>query len=460
MASEQHKKFYQAAEKKAFDLDHRATIRFNMSRYELAVKKGRKQFADLELAKDRAAIIKQRVVNNLEKYLIEFSTNFERNGGKIIWVSTAEEASQEILNIAQRQEAKLVVKSKSMTTEEIEINEAFEKNGIEVVETDLGEYIVQVAGEKPYHIVTPAMHKSKEDIAALFHEKFNTPGNSTPEELTAFVREKLRQKFTNADIGITGSNFLLADIGAIALTENEGNAIMSVAFPKTHIAIAGIEKILPSVQDLDLFWPLLSAHGTGQNVTVYNSIISGPRTKAEINGPDNMYLILIDNGRTKVLEKPLQKISLSCIRCGACLNACPIYKNIGGHTYGTTYSGPIGAVITPHMKGMDKFGHLSFACSLCGKCEEVCPVKIPLPELLLLNRNDYVKEKNEKKMDTMAMKGFSLTMQKRSRMDFFGANSKNFALRLFFKKVWGPGRDLPKVAPKSFREMYLEKYQK
>jgi L-lactate dehydrogenase complex protein LldF len=458
MASEEYKKFYKAAEKKAFDLDHRATIRFNISRYDSAVEKGKNQFVNLELAKKRAASVKQRVVNNLEKYLKEFASNFERNGGKIIWVSTAQEAVGEILNIAQRNQAKRVVKSKSMTTEEIEINDALAKHDIEVVETDLGEYIVQIAGEKPYHIVTPAMHKSKEDIAALFHQKFNTPEESTPEELTAFVREKLRQKFTNADIGITGSNFLLADIGAIALTENEGNAIMSVAFPKTHIAIAGIEKILPSIHDLNLFWPLLSSHGTGQKVTVYNSIISGPRSKAEINGPDEMYLILIDNGRSDLLKKPLQKIALSCIRCGACLNACPIYKNIGGHSFGTTYSGPIGSVITPHMKGMKEYGHLSFACSLCGKCEEVCPVMIPLPKLLLENRHDFVSENHEEKMDKIAMKAFNFTMQKRKRMDFWGAKSKNFALNIFFKKTWGPGRKLPEIAPKPFKEMYKEKW--
>ena len=458
MASEEYKKFYKAAEQKSFDLDHRKTIHFNISRYDAAVERGRKQFADLALAKVRAAFTKQRVVNNLEKYLKEFAVKFESNGGKIIWATDAAAAVQEILNIAQREEAKLVVKSKSMTTEEIEINDTLQKNNIEVLETDLGEYIVQIADEKPYHIVTPAMHKSKEDIAALFHQKFDTPEDSTPEELTGFVRKKLREKFTLADIGITGANFLLADTGSIALTENEGNAIMSVAFPRIHIAIAGIEKILPSIMDLELFWPLLASHGTGQHVTVYNSIISGPRSKEEINGPDEMYLILIDNGRSHLLSKPRQKIALSCIRCGACLNSCPIYKNIGGHSFGTTYSGPIGSVITPHLKGMDKYGHLSFACSLCGKCEEVCPVLIPLPQLLLENRHEFVKEKNESLPDALSMKGFNFVMKKRKRMDLFGAKSKNLALRLFFRKVWGPGRELPPVAPRSFREMYLEKY--
>ncbi len=452
-----YQKFIKDSEKKAFDLEHRSKIRFNMSKYYAAVEKGKKQYGNLELARERAAAIKHKVVNELDKYLIEFAANFENNGGKIIWATDGEEAVKEILSIMRKHEAKHVVKSKSMTTEEIEINEALEKNKIETVETDLGEYIVQVAGEKPYHIVTPAMHKSKEDIAELFHEKFNTSEKSTPEELTSFVREKLRDKFINADIGITGGNFLIADTGSVCLTENEGNGLMSISFPKVHIAIVGIEKLIPSISDLDLFWPLLATHGTGQNMTVYNSIISGPKKDGETDGPEEMYLVLLENNRSELLKKEVQRVALSCIRCGACLNACPVYKNIGGHTYGTTYSGPIGSVITPFLKGMDEYKHLCFASSLCGACTEVCPVKIPLHELLLYNRSDVVKEGYMGKMDKLMVNAWTKTMMKRSRMDFFKANYKNFVLRTFFKKVWGTRREVPKVAPKSFREMWLEK---
>ncbi len=455
-----YKNFISDSEKKAFDLEHRSKIRFNMSKYDVAVKKGKKQYQNLELARERAAAIKHRVVNELEKYLIEFAANFENNGGKIIWATDGDEAVDEILSIMKRYDAKHVVKSKSMTTEEIEINEALEKNGLEVVETDLGEYIVQIAGEKPYHIVTPAMHKSKEDIAELFHEKFDTPLKSTPEELTNYVREKLRDKFINADIGITGGNFLIADTGSVCLTENEGNGLMSISFPKVHIAIVGIEKLIPSISDLDLFWPLLSTHGTGQNMTVYNSIISGPKKEGETDGPEVMYLILLENNRSELLKKEVQRVALSCIRCGACLNACPVYKNIGGHTYGTTYSGPIGSVITPFLKGMDDYKHLCFASSLCGACTEVCPVKIPLHELLLYNRNDIVKEGYMGQMDRLMVYGWTKTMMKRNRMDFFKASYKNFVLRTFFQKLWGPRREVPKVAPKSFREMWIEKNPK
>jgi L-lactate dehydrogenase complex protein LldF len=229
-----------------------------------------------------------------------------------------------------------------------------------------------------------------------------------------------------------------------------------MSFPKVHIAIVGIEKLIPSITDLDLFWPLLATHGTGQNMTVYNSIISGPKKDGETDGPDEMYLVLLENNRSELLKKEVQRVALSCIRCGACLNACPVYKNIGGHSYGTTYSGPIGSVITPFLKGMDEYKHLCFASSLCGACTEVCPVKIPLHELLLYNRSDVVKEGYMGSMDKLMVNAWTRTMMKRSRMDFFKASYKNFVLRTFFKKVWGPRREVPKVAPKSFREMWIE----
>ncbi|MBC8490618.1 MAG: iron-sulfur cluster-binding protein [Bacteroidetes bacterium] len=454
---EVYRKFIKESEKKAFNLEHRNKINFNISKYDVAVEKGKKQYKDLDLAKKRAASIKHKVINELEKYLLEFVANFEKGGGKVIWAQDKEEAVNEILTIMKRYNAKKVVKSKSMITEEIEINEALEKNNIESLETDLGEYIVQIAGEKPYHIVTPAMHKSRDDVAKLFHEKFNTPRDSTPSEITLFVREKLRDKFLNADIGITGGNFLIADTGAVCLTENEGNALMSVSFPKVHIAVVGIEKIIPSLTDLDLFWPLLASHGTGQNITVYNSVISGPRQGGETDGPDEMYLVLLDNNRSELLKHNEQRAALTCIRCGACLNACPVYKNIGGHTYATTYSGPIGSVITPHLKGMNKYKHLSFSSSLCGNCTEVCSVKIPLHELLLYNRNDSVKAGYSKTIDKISMYGMKKILLKRKRMDMFNAGMKNIALRTFIKKVWGPRRELPVIAKKSFRELWLQK---
>ena len=453
---EVYNKFQKDTERKAFDLEHRTKINFNISKYDAAVARGKQLYSNLDLARKRASSIKHRVVNNMDKYLIEFAANFEKNGGKLIWATDGAEAVREILSIMKKHGAKHVVKAKSMTTEEIEINDALEQNDIEILETDLGEYIVQLAGEKPYHIVTPAMHKSKEDIAELFHEKLNSPRESTPEEMTGLVREKLRKKFVSADIGITGGNFLIADTGAVCVTENEGNAMMSVSFPKVHIAIVGVEKIIPSLTDLDLFWPLLATHGTGQNITVYNSIISGPRQEGETDGPDEMYLVLLENNRAELLKHTEQRVALKCIRCGACLNACPVYKNIGGHAYNTTYSGPIGSVITPHLRGMENFKHLSFASSLCGNCTEVCPVRIPLHEMLLVNRNEAVNSGIVKASERISMIGMKHFLMKRKRMDMVNSRFKNIGMQLMFKSAWGSRRELPKFARKSFRELWNE----
>jgi len=455
--SDSYNKFVEDSEKKAFDKVHRATLAFNISRYDAAVVKGKEQYSNLDLAKERAAHIKNKVITDMAKYLVDFEAAFQSRGGKVIWAQDGTEAVSEVLKIVKKQQAKHVVKSKTMVTEEISLNEHLEKAGIESLETDLGEYIVQLAGEKPYHIVTPAMHKSKEQVAELFTEKFGMEQGSTPQQVTAFVRNLLREKFFNADIGITGANFLVADIGAVCLTENEGNALMSMSFPKVHIVIAGIEKLIPKLRDLDLFWPLLATYGTGQNVTVYNSIVTGPKQDRENDGPEEMYVILLDNNRTEILAHKNQRRALGCIRCGACLNICPVYKSIGGHAYGTTYSGPIGSVITPWMRGMKDFKHLSFASSLCGACTEVCPVKINLHELLLYNRNDSVKEGLATRFDKTVMYAYKTVMGKRKYMDLFSGKTKNSALKKFFAPSWGPRRELPEVAARSYKQLWDER---
>ena len=452
--SEIYTKFVKDTIKIAFDLKHRNKIKFNISKYYAAVDKGFTQYVDLEKAKNRASKLKANVINNLDNYLVEFESNFEQNGGKIIWAQNGDDAIKSIKQIIRKYDAKLLVKSKSMTTEEIDFNEHIGNSNVEVLETDLGEFIVQVDNDKPYHIVTPAMHKSKEDIAELFNKKFNTPIDYTPKKLTAFVRKLLREKFIRADIGITGGNFLIADTGAVALTENEGNALLSFSMPKIHIAIVGIEKLIPSIKDLDLFWSILSTHGTGQKITVYNSIISGPKKPEETDGPDEMYVILLDNGRTNLLKQEEQREALSCIRCGACLNYCPVYKNIGGHAYGTTYSGPIGAVITPHLKNMNEYKHLSFASSLCGTCSSVCPVKIPLHKLLLQNRRDIVNNKYSKKSERFTMTAYKKVMKNRWMIDAANSSVKNVALKLFFKKSWGPRREIPTVHKSTFSKRW------
>lgn len=446
--------FHKAAKNIAFDEQHRKKINFNISRYDEAVAKGVKRYEDLEAAKWKAASIKRDVLKNWDKYLLQFEENISKRGVEVLWARNTSEATSYITDILKENEAKLLVKSKSMTSEEVEFNHVAEQTGCESVETDLGEFIVQVAGERPYHIVTPAMHKSKEDVAELFHEKFGTPENSTPTELTDYVRGVLRKKFTSADVGVTGANFLIADIGGVGVTENEGNGVMTTSFPKVHIVLAGIEKIIPKMEQLGLFLPLLAVHGTGQQITAYNTIFTGPRKENEIDGPEKMYVILLDNGRTTVYEDDTAYEALSCIRCGACLNGCPVYKTIGGYTYDTTYSGPIGSVLTPFFKGFKDFSHLSFASSLCGKCVEGCPVKIPLTEILLHNRNKSVEQYNRPLIEKGAMKGFRLIASKRIGFDFFPSGIKNVALYPFNYIGWGPKRTLPKFAKKSFSQQY------
>jgi L-lactate dehydrogenase complex protein LldF len=452
--------FLEQSEKKAFDLAHRKTINNNIGKYHASVNAGSAQFCDHELARKRTSFLKTQVMENLDKYLIEFETNFLKNGGKVIWARDAGEAREEILNIFKKKNARTAVKAKSMTSEEIHLNDFLEGNGIEPVETDLGEYIVQLAGQKPYHIVTPAMHMSVKDISELFAKKISIPLTNDAQELTLAVRKILREKYTSADIGISGGNFLIADIGGVAITENEGNARLSTAFPKTHIAIVGIEKLIPRMEDLSLFWPMLAHSGTGQTVTVYNTILTGPRKPTETDGPEEMYVILLDNGRSDLLADIEKRQALNCIRCGACLNICPVYKNIGGHTYGATYSGPIGSIITPHYQGMEKFKHLSYASSLCGACTTVCPVRIEIHNLLLLNRQQSVKEKLSTKSERFAFRIWKKVMKSRKLMNFGGSKLKTFMIWMLFKETWGKRRRTPDLAPRSFNQLWKDRNDK
>jgi len=447
--------FIRDSEKIVADLKHRNTIKFNISKYDAAVEKGIARYSNLELARERVSYIKSDAINHLPEYLLEFEKNITRNGAEVIWCRNSDEAIESVKKILLENEVKTLVKSKSMTTEEIDFNKYIEEIGVESLETDLGEYIVQLAGEKPYHILTPAMHKSRQDIADLFHEKFNTPSGSNPQYLASFVRKKLRQKFRTADAGVTGANFLVADVGGIGLTENEGNGLMSVSFPRVHIVIAGIEKVIPSMKDLGFIWPLLATRGTGQQISVYNSLVTGPRKEGEPDGPEKMYVILLDNGRSGLYQSDDRYEALKCIRCGACLNVCPVYKNIGGYTYNATYSGPIGSVITPFYKGKKEYGHLSFACSLCGKCSEICPVKIPLHKLLLLNRRDSVEEGGDFVWNE-GMKAFEFIFSKRSRLDAVNGRFKNRALALG-KNVLGRQKAVPKAADRSFSKQWKSK---
>ena len=455
--SEHSQSFLAKSKVKAADKEHRRKINFNIGKYNAVVPKGKEQFSNINLAREKAKNLKWKAIENLDKYLEDFEAAISKRGAKVIWAEDAQQALEAIGKICAEKKCKTLVKSKSMVTEEIHLNSFLEQQGIESIETDLGEYIQQLDGEPPYHIVTPAMHKSKEDVAKLFADKLGTDPKLTPEQLTLVARNILREKYVQAEVGVTGANFIIADIGGIAVTENEGNARLSCSMPKTHIVVVGIEKMIPTLTDLALFWPLLSTFGTGQKITVYNTIITGPKQESESDGPEDMYVILLDNGRTNILANEKQRESLYCIRCGACLNACPVYKNIGGHTYEATYSGPIGSVITPHLKEMGEWKHLSYASSLCGNCTEVCAVKINLHELLLENRHEAVDEGHSVMAERMAWKMWKQAMMKRRVMNMGTGKIKNWVVNNLLKG-WKEHRSEMEFPKKSFNQLWKEKY--
>ncbi len=452
------KEFKVQSEKVGFDLKHRNTIQHNMGKYYKAVERGKSYFSDLEKAKEKAGLIKDYVVNHLDQLLLNFEKNAKENNIEVLWASKAEDVIKQVIAITKKHRVKSVVKTKSMVSEELELNKVLEENNIKSLETDLGEFIVQIAGEKPYHILTPAMHKSKEDITELFNEKFGTAADASVDDITKYVRKFLREQFVQADMGITGANFLIADTGSIALTENEGNGLMTVSWPETMVVIAGFEKIIPGIMDLDLFWPLLSVSGTGQYLTAYNSIISGPRTEDEKDGPVNMYVILFDGGRTNIYAEKEHHLALKCIRCGACLNYCPVYQNIGGYTYDTVYSGPIGSVISMYLDDSKNKGYLNFASSLCGKCTEVCPVKIPLHRLLLLNRKKLVDEGKSGFIENEGYKYFGKYMSSRKKLEKIKSKWKNRAMKTVGKKIWGPRRSALNFSKESFSKRYTKNH--
>lgn len=436
---------------------------------------------DWEASRETARSIKAEVLGNLDKYLQSFADKAEANGARVHWAADAEEACSIVVGLTKERGALMVVKSKSMVTEEIHLNAALEAEGIEPVETDLGEWIIQLAGETPSHIVVPAIHKTKSQIADLFAEKVGTKRTADVDELTAATRRILRQKFAKATVGISGVNFGIAETGSILILENEGNIRLTTSLPKTHIAVMGIEKLLPKFIDLAVFLELLPRSGTGQRLTAYQSIITGTKKHEDDEGPDELHIVLVDNGRSRMLAHPVTRQSLACIRCGACLNACPVYQSVGGHAYGAVYPGPIGAVITPQLEGLAKAKQLPYASSLCGACREVCPVKIDIPELLLHLRAEITEgtangiAANEKvarrRVESIVFKLYSRMWKTAGRYEFLQRITRT-AQRLVVRDgrigkvsglvasaapplgAWTAWRDAPAVAPRSFRELW------
>ncbi|MGI8314549.1 LutB/LldF family L-lactate oxidation iron-sulfur protein [Halobacillus mangrovi] len=414
--------------------------------------------------------IRSHTMENLDYYLHQLSEEVEKRGGTVFFAETAEEANAYVQEIAKRKNAKKVVKSKSMVTEEIGLNEALAESGCEVVESDLGEWILQLDEDPPSHIVTPALHKNKEQIRETFVKKKGYTKSDDPVELAAFAREQLRQDFLSADIGVTGCNFAVAESGAVTLVTNEGNARMVTSLPDTQISVMGMERIVPTWEDLEVVVSLLTRAAVGQKLTSYITALTGTRLEDEVDGPEDFHLVIVDNGRSKILGTEFQS-ALHCIRCAACINACPVYRHVGGHSYGSIYPGPIGAVLTPLLDGYEDHKELPYASSLCAACTEACPVKIPLHEHLIRHREIIVEqEKMNAKSEEIMMKGFA---QWASTPAAYKLSTKmaRTALKPWTKdehiengpgplKGWTDQRDFPAPPKKSFREWYKRREER
>jgi L-lactate dehydrogenase complex protein LldF len=456
--------FLRSAAQKSADLAHRQIIRKGIDSYNAAFEGGRSRFLDWQDARRRLYEIKWDAINHLDRYLEEFERRLIERGGHVFWAENSEEACKYIADLAVARGVKKIVKSKSMVTEEIHLAHALEKLAIPSIETDLGEYIVWLRNEPPYHIVTPAMHLTRAQIAALFKEKLGGIDTDDPQELVAAARRALRRDFFSAEMGISGANFLIADSGMIALTTNEGNGRLCTSLPRIHVAVAGIEKILPRLEDLAAFWPMLATSGTGQPISCYSTLVGGARRPGEPDGPEEFHVVLLDNGRSELLADAEKRDILHCIRCGACLNACPVFRTIGGHTYGTTYPGPIGSVLTPQLRGLNEFQHLSYASSLCGACTDVCPVKIDLHHHLLHNRRDATNTATRPWLERRAFQMFRWMMMDSRRFAFFGwmARLKMRALyalglagsALDPSRAWTSNHAAPAIPAHSFRALW------
>lgn len=413
--------FLRRAVVKSSDLEHRAIIQKGMLSYDAAHAKGKLRFADWEAARARCSAIKAEGIANLAQCLTEFEQRIIERGGHVHWAENAEQANNYVVELARARNVKTVVKSKSMVTEEIHLAPALEKIGVTVWETDLGEFIVQLRNEPPYHIVTPAMHLTRRQIADLFRDKLGeNVEDADPGRLVAAARVALRRAFFSAEMGISGANFLVADSGMVALSTNEGNGRLTTTVPPIHVVVTGIEKAIPRMSDLAALWPVLATSGTGQPITTYSTLIRGARVAGEPDGPQEFHVVLVDNGRTELLANPDTEEVLKCIRCGACLNICPIFRQVGGHTYGTIYPGPIGSIYTPRTASLSEWGHLSYACSLCTACKGVCPVKIDLPKQLLLTRRDFIATGNVKPAERAGFAGFRWAVASAGRFRLMG----------------------------------------
>jgi L-lactate dehydrogenase complex protein LldF len=420
-------------------------------------------FPEGEALRDQARAIKEATLQRLDHHLETLVANVERLGGHVHYAATSEEARTIVVDIARRTGARMAVKSKSMATEEIHLNEALERAGVTPVETDLGEYIIQLAHERPSHIIAPAIHKTKGQVADLFSREFKRRVEADPEVLTKIARGELREKFLQADLGITGANFAVADTGTVVLVTNEGNGRMVTSLPRVHVAVMGVEKVVPSLTDLMVFLAILAKSATGQKLSVYTTLVRGPRRAGELEGPEEFHLVLLDNGRIAQLGGPLRE-ALYCLRCGACLNVCPVYRQIGGHAYGYTYPGPIGILLTAMLEGSRSVKDLAHASSLCGACADACPVRIDIPRMLIELRREVSEQQIAPWVERVAFKLLARLLM-RPALYRLAAKAGRLLQRPFARDGaisrlpfclgdWTRTRDLPAVASRTFQERW------
>ena len=438
----------------AFDEEHWQKINYSTSCLEQNFAKGKVNYRNLDLEKQRAYTLRNKSLLNLEKLLVDFETHFTDNGGKVLWARNADDALTMIFDLIRKEKANAITRSNSTVLDEIELNGFLERNNIRVVETEVGRFILHLAKQKSYHPLSPSIHLSKEENNAILTENFKLKSDSSIKQMVNFVRHEVAVESQEVKICITGANFLISEAGGVVLTENEGNILKSTSTAKVHIVVAGIDKMIPTVDDLGVLLPLLSLHSNGQSMAACNSITFGPAKHD--NGPEQVYVILLDNNRSSLLSHEKQRQVMSCIQCGACVSVCPIYKNIGGYSYGTKHIGPVGTVMTPLMEGLEEYNHLNAACSLCGKCVEICPVKIPLDDLIIENRHLAITEKTGNSRYDTLLKTMIWHCKSRKKMDgplFF----KKVEMKRLLAPLWGDSRPMPEFASKSFSQQWRER---
>lgn len=437
----------------AFNEEHWQKLNYNTGCYEKRFSSSKKNYRDAELERQRAFILRNKSLMNLEKLLVDFETRFKENGGIVLWARDAEDARDMIWEYVNKREVHGVARSNSSALDEIEINDYLDLKRVPLYETSIARFILKAADQNSYHPVFPTLNLSKEEINGILNERYKLKLGSTAKQMVNFVRHQINQELSRAQLCLTGASFLLADVGGVVLTENEGNIVKACATAKTHIIVAGIDKVISSTDDLSILLPLASAHATGKEMTAVNTIVTGPASNGEDMG--QTVVILLDNGRTDLLENEIIRQSLSCIQCGACISVCPIYKNIGGSTYGTPYIGPIGTVMAPLMYGLKEYEHFASLCSLCGRCTEVCPVKIPIENLIIENRRMLVEKRlGDAKFDAL-VRSMIGHCKSRKKMDcpqwLKKLEYKQLVSRSAFTK-----RTMPEMAPKSFNQMTKE----